>query len=146
MGAVKHLFAVMAVMLALSASAAVPIAPFRPLTTEIPRTAVPRPGSLQPQSLPRETVQLCKDPKAFRLEQEAKLREMSKALGAWRKGDPNKTPEEFLKSSGLEKLLKKQQVDPKQIELIKSQLIDAMRLGDKIQQQQQSIVKKGGDK
>lgn len=124
-----------AVFLAMSAFADVLVTPFRPLTTEIPRTAVPKPGSLQPQCLPRETVQLCKDPKTFQQEREAKLREMSKALGAWRKGDPNKTPEEFLKSSGLEKVLQKQQVDPKQIELIKSQLIDAMRLGDKIQKE-----------
>jgi len=135
MAVVRQTAAAMALFLALSALADVPVAPFRPLTTEIPRTAVPKPGSLQPQTLPRETVQLCKDPNAFRQEREAKLREMSKALNAWRKGDPNKTPEEFLKSSGLEKILQKQQVDPKQIELIKSQLIDAMRLADKIQKE-----------
>ena len=124
-----------AVLLSLSAFADVPVVPFRPLTTEIPRTAVPKPGSLQPQCLPRETIQLCKEPGALKQEREAKLREMSKMLNAWRKGDPNKTPEDFIKESGLEKLLQKQQVDPGQIEVIKKQLADAMRLGDKIQKE-----------
>ena len=135
MDVVRQMAAFMAVFLAMSAFADVLVTPFRPLTTEIPRTAVPKPGSLQPQPLPRETIQQCKDPEAFKQGKEAKLKEMSKMLNAWRKGDPNKTPEEFLKGSGLEKLLQKQQVDPKQIELIKSQLIDAMRLGDKIQKE-----------
>lgn len=135
MDVVRQMAAFMAVFLAMSAFADVLVTSFRPLTTEIPRTAVPKPGSLQPQPLPRETIQQCKDPEAFKQGKEAKLKEMSKMLNAWRKGDPNKTPEEFLKSSGLEKVLQKQQVDPKQIELIKSQLIDAMRLGDKIQKE-----------
>ena len=141
---VRRLAASIAVFLAMSAFADVLVTPFRPLTTEIPRTAVPKPGSLQPQPLPRETVQLCKDPEAFRQEREAKLKEMSEKLNAWRKGDPNKTPEDFIKGSGLEKILQKQQVDPRQIEVIKKQLADAMRLGESIQRQ--AGAKEGGDK
>ena len=142
---VLRLFAApMAVLLALSALADVPVVPFRPLTTEIPRTEVPKPGSLQPQCLPREAIQLCKDPGGFKQEREAKLRDLSKMLNAWRKGDPTKTPEDFIKESGLEKLLQKQQVDPGQIEVIKKQLADAMRLGETIQRQ--SGGKEGGDR
>lgn len=136
--------AAVALFLALSALADVPVAPFRPLTAEIPRTAVPKPGSLQPQRLPSETIRQCKDPKAFQQEKEARLREVSGMLNAWRKGDPNKTPEDFIKESGLEKLLQKQQVDPGQIEVIKKQLADAMRLADGIQQQ--LGAKEGGER
>ena len=135
MGVVRQAAVSMFVFMALSTLADVLVTPFRPLTTEIPRTAVPKPGSLQPQCLSSETIQRSKDPKAFQQEREAKLREMSKMLNAWRKGDPNKTPEDFIKGSGLEKLLLKQQVPPEQIEVIKKQLADAMRLGDRIQRQ-----------
>ena len=144
MGFLRLSAASIAVFLAMSAFADVLVTPFRPLTTDIPRTAVPKPGSLQPQRLPRETIQQCKDPEALKQEKEAKLKEMSKMLNAWRKGDPNKTPEEFLKGSGLEKLLQKQQVPPEQIELIKKQLADAMRLADRIQRQ--AGAKEGGDR
>jgi len=144
MGFLRLSAASIAVFLAMSAFADVLVTPFRPLTTEIPRTAVPKPGSLQPQRLPRETVHLCKDPTALRQESEAKLKKLSGMLNAWRKGDPNKTPEEFIKGSGLEKLLQKQQVPPEQIEAIKKQLAEAMRLGDRIQRQ--SVAKEGGDR
>ena len=105
---------------------------FRPKTTAIPRSSVVKPGTLQPQRLPQEASRLCKDPKGYRQELERRAQDFSGQLNAWRKDNPQQTPEEFLKKSGFEKVANGR-TDAKQIEMIKEQLIRAMRLCDDLQ-------------